>query len=363
MSNEKQEIYEESATVRPRKKKKKTGWIIFFLVLVLAVGGGTAYYFMERQKPQITVKEFLTGMQNMDFDTMSSLLQSNDLTALDDADIRNAAYTQFFQGINAKMSFELTKTQFSIQNGTANITAKIKYIDGADIYKETITEFLRQIVASAFSGVEMTEEETQQKLAAILQEKSETVPDKFAETEIVYPVIEANGQWKIVALDDETVKIMSANFKSVEDEINQQLVNMEETSSGTSTAPVSADSTIDMTNDKFTIHYTQHRVATDFGGNPCLLLYYDYTNHGTTASSAMVDVSIQAFQNGESLSAAIPENNDTAIDHFMAEIQPGETVNVCQVFSLTDMSDVTLEAGEAFSFGGGTITSQILKLQ
>ena len=36
-------------------------------------------------------------------------------------------------------------------------------------------------------------------------------------------MIKVNGQWKVTALDDETVKIMSANFKSVEDEISQTL--------------------------------------------------------------------------------------------------------------------------------------------
>ena len=63
------------------------------------------------------------------------------------------------------------KQNFSLANGTATVTAKIKYIDGSDIYKETITEFLKQIVSTAFSGQELTEEQTQQKLAALLEEK------------------------------------------------------------------------------------------------------------------------------------------------------------------------------------------------
>lgn len=345
---------------------KGRGLIIFLAVLILAVAGASVYYFMERRKPQNTVKSFLHSMQKMDFEGMGALLQSNDLTALDNADIRNDAYRAFFEAINKKMTYELTKTQFSIQNGTANITVHIRYIDGSDIYKETITEFLRQIVSTAFSGEELTEEQTQQKLAAILQEKSESVEDRFAETDITYPLILANGVWKIVSLDDETVKIMSANFKNVEDEIQQSLLTMEESGSGDTEhkAPAATDrDTIDMSNDKFTIHYTQHRVAKDFGGSPCLLVYYDYTNNGTAASSAMVDVSMQAYQNGETLSAAIPETNDDAIDKFMSEIQPGQTVNVCQAFSLNDTSDVTLQAGEAFSFGGGTTTSQTLKVQ
>lgn len=358
-----QELNQEK-TPKKKKKKHRAGLIIFILIIILALGGAGGYYFYERRQCEYAVKTFLTDMQNMDFDGMSTRLQSSDLSALDDADIRDDAYTEFFQSINQKMSFKITKNDFNLQNGTANVTIRIKYIDGSDIYKETISEFLRQIVATAFSGEELTEEETQQKLAAILKEKSTTVEDKFTESDLTYPVIKTNNGWKIVSLDDETVKIMSANFKNVEDEINNELVAIEsgaETSSKES--PAADNSTIDMSNDRFTIHYTRHTVVNDFAGHPCLLVYYDYTNNSSEASSAMVDVNLQAYQNGESLSAAIPEANEDAIDLYMAEIEPGKTVNVCQAFSLTDESDVTLQAGEAFSFGGGTTTSQILKVK
>lgn len=348
-----------------KKKRKKTGLIIFLTVLILAAAGGVGYYFMERQKPINTVKTFLGDIQKLNFDGMKSQLQSNDMSALDNADITNNAYTAFFQNVNQKMTFEIKKTSFSLANGTANVTAKIRYIDGSDIYKETITEFLKQIVSTAFSGEELTEEQTQQKLAALLEEKTGTVQDKFAETEITYPLIKAGGYWKIVSLDAETVKFMSANFTNVQDEINQSLVEMETSDSQQEQTAQTTDSasTIDMSNDKFTIHYKQHRVAKDVSGAPCLLVYYDYSNNGSSVSSAMVDVNLQAYQNGQPLSAAIPESDDNAIDQFMAEVQPGQAVTVCQAFALADETDVTLEAGEAFSFGGGTITSQIIKIK
>lgn len=348
-----------------KKKRKKTGLIIFLTVLILAAAGGVGYYFMERQKPINTVKTFLGDIQKLNFDGMKSQLQSNDMSALDNADITNNAYTAFFQNVNQKMTFEIKKTSFSLANGTANVTAKIRYIDGSDIYKETITEFLKQIVSTAFSGEELTEEQTQQKLAALLEENAGTVQDKFAETEITYPLIKAGGYWKIVSLDAETVKFMSANFTNVQDEINQSLVEMETSDSQQEQTAQTTDSasTIDMSNDKFTIHYKQHRVAKDVSGAPCLLVYYDYSNNGSSVSSAMVDVNLQAYQNGQPLSAAIPESDDNAIDQFMAEVQPGQAVTVCQAFALADETDVTLEAGEAFSFGGGTITSQIIKIK
>ena len=347
-----------------KRKKKKKGLIIFLIVLILAAAAGAGFYFWQRQQPVNTVKRFLEDVKAMDFDGMSSLLQNSDLTVLDNADITNAAYTNFFSAVNQKMDFDIKKTTFSILNGTANVTVHVKYIDGSYIYRETITEFLKQIVSTAFSGETLTEEETQQKLASLLEEKASSVQDSFAETDISYPLIKAGDTWKIVSLDENTAKMMSANFTDVQDEINTSLAEIENAENSNTAQPPQAASgdTIDMSNEKFTIHYKQHRVSKDYSGAPCLLVYYDYSNNGTSASSAMVDVSLQAYQNGQALSAAIPEGNDEAIDQFMAEVQPGQAVTVCQAFSLIDESDVTLQAGEAFSLGGGTVTSQILQL-
>lgn len=349
----------------PKKKKSKKGLIIFLIILILAVAGAAAYYFMQRQKPISTTQNYLEDVQAMNFDGMKELLQSNDMSALDNADITNAAYTNFFKSINQKMTFEIRKTKFNIQNGTATVTAHIKYIDGSDIYKEAVTEFFKQITSSAFAGESTTSEETQQKLASLLEEKSNSVEDKFAEIDIDYPLIETNGKWKIVSLDNETVKVMSANFINVQDEINQSLSDSEGSASGNADAQNSSasDNSIDMSNERFTIHYTSHRVTNDYAGNPCILIYYDYTNNGSSPSSAMVDVNLQATQNGQTLEVTIPAEDDAAADQFMSEVNPGQTVNVCQVFSLKDKSDVTIQAGEKYTISSGTVTSQILKIQ
>ena len=334
------------------------------MILVLAVAGGTAFYLYQRQQPKKTAEQFLDSMQKMDFTTMESLLQSSDLSALDNADIRNAAYTDFFTAINQKMTYKITGNRFDIQNGTASVTAHITYVDGTNIYKETITEFLRQIVASAYSGAQLSEEETQEKLASILNEKAKSSEkDEFSEADIIYPLIKTNEGWKIVSLDDATVKIMSANFKSVEDEINNSLNNMDNDSSSSSSPEATESDTLNLTTDKFTIKYKKHTITKDFAGNPCIMIYYDYTNHSSSASSAMVDVNLKAYQHGEVCDAAIPENNDDAIDHYTAEIQPEQTVTVCQAFALTDESDVTVQVQEAFSFDEDATASQILKVK
>ena len=358
-----------------KNKKSHAGLIVILVILVLAVAGGTAFYLYQRQQPKKTAEQFLDSMQKMDFTTMESLLQSSDLSALDNADIRNAAYTDFFTAINQKMTYKITGNRFDIQNGTASVTAHITYVDGTNIYKETITEFLRQIVASAYSGAQLSEEETQEKLASILNEKAKSSEkDEFSEADIIYPLIKTNEGWKIVSLDDTTVKVMCANFKSVKDEISSQLTDdstdsssaaAEDSSTPGSTASAEGTSaSIDITTDKFSVRFKQFAISKDYGGNPCLMIYYDYTNSGDSQSSAFVDFTLQASQNGEVLEGTYPEASDDAVDNYMSTIDPGKTVTVCQVFLLKDTtSDVTLQGKETLNVSGGQTTSQILKLK
>lgn len=361
---------------RRKKKSKKPLVICLVILLIAAVAGRIAWYMVQRHKPVETTEEFLTGMQNMDFTTMENLLQSHDLSALDDADIRNSAYTDFFTTVNKKMTYKITKNKFDIQNGTAKVTVHMKYIDGTNIYAATIQEYTRKVAVAAYAGQEMTQDDIQEMLATLLAENASTADEKYSEIDITYPLIKIGDDWKIVSLDDTTVKVMCANFKSVKDEISSQLTDdSTDSSSGTAadasdTSDQNADSSqgtsssIDITTDKFSVRFKQFAISNDYGGNPCLMIYYDYTNSGDSQSSAFVDFTLQASQNGESLEGTYPESNDDAVDNYMNTIDPGKTVTVCQVFLLKDTtSDVTLQGKETLNVSGGQTTSQVLKLQ
>ena len=363
----------EEDTPRRKKKSKKPLMICLIILLIAAVAGGTAWYMVQRHKPVTATEEFLTGMQNMDFTTMENLLQSHDLSALDDADIRDSAYTDFFTTVNKKMTYKITKNKFDIQNGTAKVTVHMKYIDGTNIYAATIQEYTRKVAVAAYAGKEMTQDDIQEMLASLLAENASTADEKYSEIDITYPLIKIGNDWKIVSLDDTTVKVMCANFKSVKDEISSQLTDDSTAdSSGTDAESTGAasDSTqatgasIDITTDKFSVRFKQFAISTDYGGNPCLMIYYDYTNSGDSQSSAFVDFTLQASQNGESLEGTYPEATDDAVDNYMNTIDPGKTVTVCQVFLLKDTtSDVTLQGKETLNVSGGQTTSQVLKLK
>ena len=365
----------EDNSPRRKKKSKKPLIICLVILLIAAVAGGVAWYLNERHKPVEATEKFLTGMQNMDFTTMENLLQSHDLSALDDADIRDSAYTDFFTTVNKKMTYKITKNKFDIQNGTAKVTVHMKYIDGTNIYAATIQEYTRKVAVATYAGKTMSQDDIQEMLASLLAENASTADEKYSDIDITYPLIKIGDEWKIVSLDDTTVKVMCANFKNVKDEISSQLNDDSSDSSSdastdstepsdTSDSAQTAGSSIDITTDKFSVRFKQFAVSKDYGGNPCLMIYYDYTNSGDSQSSSFVDFTLQASQNGESLEGTYPEANDTAVDNYMNTIDPGKTVTVCQVFLLKDTtSDVTLQGKETLNVRGGQTTSQVLKLQ
>lgn len=365
----------EDNSPRRKKKSKKPLIICLVILLIAAVAGGVAWYLNERHKPVEATEKFLTGMQNMDFTTMENLLQSHDLSALDDADIRDSAYTDFFTTVNKKMTYKITKNKFDIQNGTAKVTVHMKYIDGTNIYAATIQEYTRKVAVATYAGKTMSQDDIQEMLASLLAENASTADEKYSDIDITYPLIKIGDEWKIVSLDDTTVKVMCANFKNVKDEISSQLNDDSSDSSSdastdstepsdTSDSAQTAGSSIDITTGKFSVRFKQFAVSKDYGGNPCLMIYYDYTNSGDSQSSAFVDFTLQASQNGESLEGTYPEANDTAVDNYMNTIDPGKTVTVCQVFLLKDTtSDVTLQGKETLNVSGGQTTSQVLKLQ
>lgn len=110
------------------------------------------------------------------------------------------------------------------------------------------------------------------------------------------------------------------------------------------------DGIIDFEGETFKITYTKHETGTDYEGNPCLYYYFTFVNNGEEATSAAATSYIQCFQNGIECDIAITDEYNEQMDNYMKDIQPGIEIEVCEVFSLTDNSEVTLEASDWVSF-------------
>lgn len=122
------------------------------------------------------------------------------------------------------------------------------------------------------------------------------------------------------------------------------------------------DGIINFDGEGYNVTYVKHETGTDYEGNPCLYYYYTFTNTGDENASPMSASYIQCFQNGVQCETAITMESNDSIDNYMLEVQPGGSLEVCEVFSISDTSDVTIEASDLISFDDAKDT-QVITLE
>lgn len=123
----------------------------------------------------------------------------------------------------------------------------------------------------------------------------------------------------------------------------------------------SNDKIIDADFDNFTIKYISHEVSTDYDGNPCVIIYYDFTNKKDEPTSASMSIYSQVFQNGVQCDLAFITGNEY-ISNASKDVQKGITIRVGSAYVIKDMSDIDVVIKEAFSFSNKS-DEMILKLR
>lgn len=89
----------------------------------------------------------------------------------------------------------------------------------------------------------------------------------------------------------------------------------------------------------------------DYDGNPIIVVNYDFTNNGEEATSALVGIYMQAFQDGVELDTAFVMDS-SVYDAGIAQkdIKPGTTLENCQsAYVLTSDSPVEIEVSDIFN--------------
>lgn len=89
-------------------------------------------------------------------------------------------------------------------------------------------------------------------------------------------------------------------------------------------------------------------VASDYEGNPAVIVDYTFTNNSDEATSFAASCSQKVFQNGVQLEMAVV--SEDLGNGYLAEIKPGATTQARLAYCLTDESDITVEVEELISF-------------
>ena len=109
---------------------------------------------------------------------------------------------------------------------------------------------------------------------------------------------------------------------------------------------------------KYAVKFTGYTLAKDYQGQDTVIISFDFTNNNEDATSAMVALNIDAYQDGIELESAIltdaPEGYDSESE--MKNIKQGATLNCQKAFVLSNTSSpVEVEAEELFSFSSDKV--------
>lgn len=99
--------------------------------------------------------------------------------------------------------------------------------------------------------------------------------------------------------------------------------------------------------------YVKHEISNDYDGNPCVIIYYNYTNKRDEECSAMGNSCyITAYQNGVECDRATISysTKNLSIENHYKSVLPGTTIEVAEAFKISDKSDITLILKDIFDW-------------
>lgn len=107
---------------------------------------------------------------------------------------------------------------------------------------------------------------------------------------------------------------------------------------------------IDASFDSFDIVYDGYEVSTDYEGNDCVIIYYNYTNTDDEPQSAFYFVNMKCFQNGvECDQIFVPSEENECIENHNRQVTSGTTLRCAQAFKISSRDDIELSVEEYLS--------------
>lgn len=112
---------------------------------------------------------------------------------------------------------------------------------------------------------------------------------------------------------------------------------------------------------RFSVQLKSAALATDYDGNPAMVITYTWTNNSDTTISPLASVSVRALQDGEELAAAMILDGEVYnADTSISDARPGTSVNAQCAFTLTsETSPLTIELTELSGESDNVVSMEI----
>lgn len=171
-------------------------------------------------KPEASVDGFLTASQQFDLKKMQSYVNpdasgsSSEAFALSELDLKDDTEKYFFDYLKScasKMTYQIKSSK--VEGDKATVTVDFKYIDSTPFVKAVMSDIITQAFATAFSGTEVTEEQTDKMFLDTIKKQEAQVKDTFVEKTIDINCNKKDGKW-IVETNQDLTNVLTANLVS-----------------------------------------------------------------------------------------------------------------------------------------------------
>lgn len=201
-------------------KKKFLLFSIFFASLFFMVGCNST----QEVKPDDTVKAFFEAAKKFDVEGIKTTFDANDAENIvninDQLTDTSKFFTEYMKENASEISYEIENSE--VTENEAVVTVKAKYVDSGDILGAVIAEAMPKLFSLALSGSEPTDEDMENIIVEILNEKASTLEKKYKEAVINISLIKKEDKWYITNVNDEIYDVLSSGIYSAGQSISEQ---------------------------------------------------------------------------------------------------------------------------------------------
>lgn len=163
----------------------------------------------EVENAEKAVTDFMTAIQNCDYETMASIGNGMDADKIDTTDEQGK---QIFDNLFNKTTYEIKSAELQ-EDKSVLVTTDITTVDVGKAYSTAITNSFSQLLSNAFSGEELSDEESEQIIIDNLVNELNNSNTGTVTTTVNIKVLKVDKTWK-VDCDDAFINAITGNLKS-----------------------------------------------------------------------------------------------------------------------------------------------------
>ncbi len=184
---------------------KKLGILILSLIACISLSACSS-------KPDPTVTNFCNAMQQFDFEAMNEYIADGEEESIEEIfdDTEGENILSILKECAAKMTYEIESSE--VTDNTAKVSVKFNYADLSPVIRDTLSEYMQQALALAFSGADEAAFETL--FEDIFNEKYNAAEITMTDASVEFECENTDNGWKITNVSNDVVNVLTANMLS-----------------------------------------------------------------------------------------------------------------------------------------------------